>query len=115
MAQTTTQVSAVDAKVEVSANGSAWTDISGTANKIDLSAQDRNVGAAFTFEGDGAVLTYGKRQPIDVTVTALYMACTAPARERSRVSNTRPSTRRAGTQLLSRSRSRLRTSPAPLA
>jgi len=72
MAQTTTQVSAVDAKVEVSANGSAWTDISGTANKIDLSAQDRAVGSAFTFDGDGAVLTYGKRQPLDVTVTAVY-------------------------------------------
>ena len=72
MAQTTAQISAVDAKIEVSAAGSVWTDISGTANKVDISPQDRNVGSQFTFDGDGAVLTYGKRQPVDVTVTALY-------------------------------------------
>jgi hypothetical protein len=72
MAQTTTQTSAVDCKIEVSAAGSAWTDISGSTNKVDLSPQDRNVGAQFTFDGDGALLTYGKRQPIDVTVTVIY-------------------------------------------
>jgi hypothetical protein len=72
MAQTTAQVSAVDAKVEVSAAGSVWTDISGSANKVDVGPQDRAVGSAFTFDGDGAVLSYGKRQPLDVTVTAIY-------------------------------------------
>ncbi|MFA6204342.1 MAG: hypothetical protein WC710_14285 [Gallionella sp.] len=72
MAQTTAQVSAVDAKIEVSAAGSVWTDISGSANKVDLGAQDRAVGSAFTFDGDGALLTYGKRQPLDVTVTVIY-------------------------------------------
>jgi hypothetical protein len=72
MAQTTAQVSAVDAKVEVSAAGSVWTDISGSTNKVDIGPQDRAVGSQFTFDGDGAVLTYGKRQPVDVTVTAIY-------------------------------------------
>ena len=72
MAQTTTQTSAVDMKVEVSTDGSAWVDISGSANKVDIGPQDRAVGSAFTFDGDGAVLTYGKRQPVDVTVTAIY-------------------------------------------
>lgn len=72
MAQTTTQISAVDAKIEVSANGSAWTDVSGSTNKVDIGPQDRAVGFAFTFDGDGAVLTNGKRQPVDVTVTAIY-------------------------------------------
>ena len=47
MAQTTAQISAVDAKIEVSAAGSVWTDISGTANKIEIDAQERAVGTSF--------------------------------------------------------------------
>jgi hypothetical protein len=81
MAQTTAQVSSVDAKVEVSAAGSVWTDISGTANKVDIGPQDRAVGSAFTFDGDGALLTYGKRQPVDVTVTAIYTETAGEAAE----------------------------------
>lgn len=72
MAQTTAQLSAVDAKVEVSTNGSTWVDISGSANKVDAGTQERSVGQAFTFDGDGALLTYGKRQPIEVAVTCIY-------------------------------------------
>jgi hypothetical protein len=72
MAQTTTQLSAVDCGIEYSSDNSTWVDISGSTNKVDVSPQDRNVGAQFTFDGDGAVLTYGKRQPLDVTVTIIY-------------------------------------------
>jgi hypothetical protein len=72
MAQTTVQVSSVDAKVEIGVNGSAWTDVSGSANKVDIGPQDRAVGNAFTFDGDASVLTYGKLQPIDVTLTVIY-------------------------------------------
>lgn len=72
MAQTTTQLSAVDALIEYSSDNSTWVDISGSTNKLDIGPQDRAVGFAFTFDGDGAVLTNGKRQPIDITVTAIY-------------------------------------------
>ena len=72
MAQTTTQLSAVDCVIEYSPDNVTYVDLSGTTNKVDLSAQDRAVGSAFTFDGDGAVLTYGKRQPLDVTVTIIY-------------------------------------------
>lgn len=72
MAQTTTQLSGVDCMIEYSPDGSTYIDISGSTNKVDVGPQDRNVGAQFTFDGDGAVLTYGKRQPIDITVTAIY-------------------------------------------
>jgi hypothetical protein len=81
MAQTTAQVPNAFAKVEVSTNGSAWTDISGSANKVDIGPQDRAVGSAFTFDGDGAVLTSGKRQPVDVTVTAIYTETAGEAYE----------------------------------
>jgi hypothetical protein len=72
MAQTTAQVPNVDCMIEYSPDNSAWVDLSGTTNKIDIGPQDRAVGSAFTFDGDGAVLTYGKRQPIDITFTIIY-------------------------------------------
>ena len=72
MAHTTTQQSAVDCVIEYSPDNVTYVDLSGTTNKVDLSAQDRAVGSAFTFDGDGAVLTYGKRQPIDITFTIIY-------------------------------------------
>jgi len=72
MAQTTTQTSAVDCLIEYAPDGATWVDLSGSTNKVDIGPQDRNVGAAFTFDGDGAVLTYGKRQPVDITFTIIY-------------------------------------------
>ncbi|MFA6204341.1 MAG: hypothetical protein WC710_14280 [Gallionella sp.] len=72
MAQTTTQVSGVDVMIEYSSDGTTYIDISGTTNKVDVGPQDRAVGSAFTFDGDGALLTYGKRQPIDITFTIIY-------------------------------------------
>ena len=72
MAQTTTQLSSVDCMIEYSSDNSTYIDLSGSTNKVDVGPQDRNVGAAFTFDGDGAVLTYGKRQPVDINVTIIY-------------------------------------------
>lgn len=72
MAQTTTAQSAVAGLVEVSTNGSSWTDISGTITSIDPGEQAKNVGEEYTLSGDYAVLGDGKFQPAEVTGKGLW-------------------------------------------
>jgi hypothetical protein len=72
MAVTTTSMSAVDATVEVSADGSTWVDISGSANSIEPGDQPRMTGTAYVFQGDVALVASGKREPLEITVNALY-------------------------------------------
>lgn len=72
MTQMTNAMSAVDALIEISTNGSVWTDISGFTNKLDVTPQSRASGEAYTFDGDTAIITHGKRQPVDITVNVLY-------------------------------------------
>lgn len=72
MAQTTGAMSAVANKVEISANGSSWTDISGFGTSVESSELERQSGESYTFDGDTAIVTYGKLGPIDVTVNGLF-------------------------------------------
>lgn len=72
MAQTTAGFSAVDALVEISTNGTLWTDISGFGNNVEPDGGDRKLGEAYTFEGDTAIISKGKREPIDVKVRVVY-------------------------------------------
>lgn len=72
MAQTTDATNTVDANIEVSANGSTWVDISGSANQVQVPAQTRMTGTSYTFDGDLAIVTSGKREPVEITVNALY-------------------------------------------
>ena len=72
MTQTTDKFSMAATKVEVSTDGSSWTDISGQAQKVESTAQIRKSGEAYTFDGDTALVCGGKREPIEVTVTIIY-------------------------------------------
>jgi len=72
MAQTTGGTSAVNAVVEWSTDGSAWTAMSGHANKVTTSGGQRKTGEIETFDGDTVILTAGKRGSIDVKVMAVY-------------------------------------------
>ena len=72
MTQITGALSAVNALIEYSANGTAWTDVSGTYNKVAPGDSARMSGAKYTFDGDGALITYGKREPIEVTFIMIY-------------------------------------------
>ena len=72
MAQTVVGMSGVNALLQVSADGSTWTDISGSANQVSATEQTRMSGEAYTFEGDYAVVTAGKREPVELAVRVLY-------------------------------------------
>lgn len=72
MAQTTGAISFKDVKLEISTNGTVWTDISGFANEVGLGGGDRALAETFTFDTDTPIITPGKRASIDVTVKAVY-------------------------------------------
>jgi hypothetical protein len=72
MAQTTTFTGGTNFYFAVSVDGSAWTDCSGTATKVEVTPSKRMNGLAYTGEGDKAVIAYGKLEPVEVTVTLLY-------------------------------------------
>lgn len=72
MAQTTGATSAVNAVIEYSTNGSAWTLISSHANKVAVSGGARKTGEVETFDGDTMILTPGKRGTLDVKVACVY-------------------------------------------
>lgn len=77
MPQTTSQMSFVDAEIEYSDDGAAWTDISGFANQLTVSGGDRNSGEVYTALGDEPLLAAGKRTPLEITVMVVYTEATA--------------------------------------
>lgn len=72
MAQTTGGISCVNATIEVSTDGSVWTDISGSTNKIEPSGGNRLTGESYTFDGDGSIVTAGKRETTDINISVIY-------------------------------------------
>lgn len=72
MTQTTAAVSFRDCEVSISTNGSAWTDISGYANEITPDGGERETDEMYTFDGDTAIITKGKRAPIELKCKFVY-------------------------------------------
>jgi len=72
MAQITGVESWVDASVWYSTNDTDWTDISGYCAGVSISGGGRITGEAYTFEGDKAILGFGKRPPVELTINAAY-------------------------------------------
>ena len=52
MAQTTGSVAQSNFKIEVSTNGSAWTDISGQSNTVETDGGEHQTGEQYTADGD---------------------------------------------------------------
>jgi hypothetical protein len=72
MAQTTSGLSWVAAKVEMSTNGTTWTDMSGWETAVAVSGGERMTGETYTTDGDTPIITAGKRGPVDLTVRYVY-------------------------------------------
>lgn len=81
MAQTTGAIARSGFKLEVSVNGTDWTDISGAATSVSLDGGDTLVGDQMTAEGMYAIVTAGnKAEPINMTISCVYteVASTEP-------------------------------------
>lgn len=84
MAQTTTYTGGTNFYFAVSVDGSSWTDCSGTATMVEVTESNRMTGTAYTGDGDKAVITYGKLEPVEVTVTLLYTKTSGEGYDRLR-------------------------------
>lgn len=72
MPQTTTALNTVDAVVEISTNGSTWTNISGSTNKVETPESSADVGGVSTLEGQYKITRAGKLNSPEIAVTILY-------------------------------------------
>lgn len=72
MAQTTSQMSFANAKVEIKIASGSWTDIGGEFTKIEVDGGDRKSGEAFTQVGSTPVLTSGKYEKYTVKGSIVY-------------------------------------------
>jgi len=61
-----------NALLQVSADGTTWLNVSGSANQVSATEQARSSGEAYTFDGDYAIVTAGKREPVELAVRVLY-------------------------------------------
>jgi len=61
MAQTTGSVAQSNFKIEVSTNGSSWTDISGQSNTVETDGGEHQTGEQYTADGDVPVVTYSNK------------------------------------------------------
>ena len=72
MAQTTSAMPMTAGYLGISTDGSSWTDISGHFMQVSWSGGSRNSGAAYTADGDTAIIKAGKRTPLTVTASVVY-------------------------------------------
>ena len=72
MAQTTAAESARNAVIEISSDGSSWTNISGVANTCSPGDGSRMTGEANTFDGDGTIVVAGKLEAQESTLKIIY-------------------------------------------
>lgn len=72
MPQTTTPLNTIDAVIEVSTNGTSWTNISGSTNKVEPPEQTADIGSVATLEGQYKIVRAGKFNPAEISVTILY-------------------------------------------
>ena len=73
MAQTTGATSQGAYQIEVSTDGSAWTDISGQSAQVNVSGGDQIAGSQNTADGSAPVVTFSnKTEPVTVECNILY-------------------------------------------
>lgn len=72
MAQVTGAISSKDFLIEVGTDGTNWTDVSGAASTIEASGGAKMYEDSYTMEGDNPIVTVGKNESQELTLTAIY-------------------------------------------
>ena len=79
MAQTTGGMSFRNAVIEISTDGTTWTDISGVANKLKVKGPERKAGSVHTASGDTPIVTIGKLEALEIEADLVYSEVTTEA------------------------------------
>lgn len=72
MPQTTGAYSQACSAVEISTDGVAFTDISGSTQSVTNTEQSKQSGEAYTFDGRGPIVKGGKFEPVELQFTIVY-------------------------------------------
>lgn len=73
MPQTTGSVALACGLLEVSSGDcTSWTNISGSSSVLGPPSQTRMSGEAYTFDGDGAIIQGGKKEPLELVFSTVY-------------------------------------------
>lgn len=72
MTQITGGFNTSDAYVGISAAGVTFVDISGSSASVNGTEQTRKSGEGYTHSGDTAIVTGGKREPMEIEVKIVY-------------------------------------------
>jgi len=64
--------SAVDAYVEISTNGTSWTNISGATNALEPDPVKRKFGEAYVFGAADPGVTVGKNESVEIKMSVLF-------------------------------------------
>lgn len=81
MAQTTGSVSVALARIEISTDLTTWVNISGQAQSIASTEQERNTGDEHTLDGDVPIALGGKRNAMDIDFNIIYTETAGEAYE----------------------------------
>lgn len=65
-------VSGMGFQVQVSADGTTWSDISGFSNSIKPDGGELQTAEAYVFQKDAPIITVGKTDPVELTLSILY-------------------------------------------
>lgn len=72
MAQTTGSLSMKDCSVAYTTDGTNYNDFSGYAGSVTITGGERTANEFYTFDGVGPIVTLGKQEPLEITVTTIY-------------------------------------------
>ena len=84
MAQTTGAYSNACSTLEISTDGVAWTDISGSTQSVTGTDQSKMSGEAYTFDGKGPIVKGGKFEPLELQFSIVYTEVLTEAYEVAR-------------------------------
>jgi hypothetical protein len=73
-------------EIATDANCVGWVDISGSSQTLEEPSQSRITDQAYTLDGDGAIITAGKKEPLELTVQIVYTETAGEAFEVVRAS-----------------------------
>ncbi len=72
MAQTTGQITGKDLEIQLSTDGTNYTDYSGSTNAVEPSGGERSKGELHTFDTDYPLIATGKRAAVTVKIKVVY-------------------------------------------
>lgn len=79
MAQTTNAYTGSAATISIKVAAGAYVDISGSSQSVDAVTATVVTGDAYTFDGDYAITTVGKFEPVEIKVNILYTEISSEA------------------------------------